>query len=158
LGSAARRFPYFVNNGEYMKKFLVLVAAALLFVSCNEDYDYGYSDPWSFSEPTPAAAPAPKVEPKPETPAPKPAPAPRTTDGVRSMTTSEGVIVLETKFYSSRILMLMEIPENEKAVYKPWRNKKYAIAEIKYVDENGSYRRELQVYTHYESAKRHFDD
>ena len=54
--------------------------------------------------------------------------------------------------------MLMEIPENEKAVYKPWRNKKYAIAEIKYVDENGSYRRELQVYTYYESAKRHFDD
>ena len=141
-----------------MKKFLVLVIAALLFVSCNEDYDYGYSDPWSFSESTPAAAPAPKVEPKPETPAPKPAPAPRTTDGVRSMTASEGVIVLETKFYSSRILMLMEIPENEKAVYKPWRNKKYAIAEIKYVDENGSYRRELQVYTHYESAKRHFDD
>lgn len=139
-----------------MKKFLVLVAAALLFVSCNEDYDYGYSDPWSFSESTPAAAP--KVEPKPETPAPKPAPAPRTTDGVRSMTASEGVIVLETKFYSSRILMLMEIPENEKAVYKPWRNKKYAIAEIKYVDENGSYRRELQVYTYYESAKRHFDD
>lgn len=139
-----------------MKKFLVLVVAALLFVSCNEDYDYGYSDPWSFSESTPATAP--KVEPKPETPAPKPAPAPRTTDGVRSMTASEGVIVLETKFYSSRILMLMEIPENEKAVYKPWRNKKYAIAEIKYVDENGSYRRELQVYTYYESAKRHFDD
>lgn len=139
-----------------MKKFLVLIVAALLFISCNEDYDYGYSDPWSFSEPTPATAP--KVEPKPETPAPKPAPAPRTTDGVRSMTASEGVIVLETKFYSSRILMLMEIPENEKAVYKPWRNKKYAIAEIKYVDENGSYRRELQVYTYYESAKRHFDD
>ena len=141
-----------------MKKFLVLIVAALLFVSCNEDYDYGYSDPWSFSEPTPAPAPAPKVEPKPETPAPKPAPAPRTTDGVRSMTVSEGVIVLETKLYSSRILMLMEIPKNEKAVYKNWRNKKYAIAEIKYVNEDGSYRRELQVYKHYESAKRHFDD
>ena len=139
-----------------MKKFLVLVVAALLFVSCNEDYDYGYSDPWSFSEPAPAAAPAPKVEPKPE--APKPAPAPRTTDGVRSMTTSEGVIILETKFYSSRILMLMEIPENEKAVYENWRNKKYAIVEIKYVNESGSYRRELQVYKYYESAKRHFDD
>ena len=50
-----------------MKKFLVLIVAALLFISCNEDYDYGYSDPWSFSEPAPA-------------------PAPRTTDGVRSMT------------------------------------------------------------------------
>lgn len=122
-----------------MKKFLVLIVAALLFISCNEDYDYGYSDPWSFSEPAPA-------------------PAPRTTDGVRSMTASEGVIVLETKFYSSRILMLMEIPENEKAVYKYWRNKKYAIAEIKYVNEDGSYVRELQVYKYYKSAKRHFDD
>ena len=120
-----------------MKKFLVLIVAALLFISCNEDYDYGYSDPWSFSEP---------------------APAPRTTDGVRSMTASEGVIVLETKFYSSRILMLMEIPENEKAVYETWRNKKYAIAEIKYVKEDGSYVRELQVYKYYKSAKRHFDD
>lgn len=135
-----------------MKKFLILIVVALLFISCNEDYDYGYSDPWSFSEPAPAAAPAPKVEPKPETP------APRTTDGVRSMAASEGVIVLETKFYSSRILMLMEIPENEKAVYETWRNKKYAIAEIKYVDEDGSYRRELQVYKYYKSAKRHFDD
>ena len=113
-----------------MKKFLVLIVAALLFISCNEDYDYGYSDPWSFSEPAPA-------------------PAPRTTDGV---------IVLETKFYSSRILMLMEIPENEKAVYKYWRNKKYAISEIKYVSEDGSYVRELQVYKYYKSAKRHFDD
>lgn len=141
-----------------MKKFLVLIVAALLFISCNEDYDYGYSDPWSFSEPAPAPAPAPKVEPKPETTAPKPAPAPRTTDGVRSMTASEGVIVLETKFYSSRILMLMEIPENEKAVYENWRNKKYAIAEIKYVNESGSYREELQVYKYYETAKRYFDD
>ena len=141
-----------------MKKFLVLVIAALLFISCNEDYDYGYSDPWSFKESTPEAAPAPKVEPKPETTAPKSAPAPRTTDGVRSMTTSEWVIVLETKFYSSRILMLMEIPENEKAIYKSWRDKRYAIAEIKYVDDDGSYRRELQTYKYYESAKRHFDD
>ena len=36
--------------------------------------------------------------------------------------------------------------------------KKYAITEIKYVNEDGSYVRELQVYKYYESAKRHFDD
>lgn len=125
------------------------------FVYCNKDYDYGYSDPWSFSEPAPTAAPAPKVEPKPETP--KPAPAPRTTDGVQSKTTSEGAIVLEMKFYNSGILMLIKIPENEKANYESWKEQCYAIAEIKYLGET-SYTRELQTYVHYETAKSNFDD
>lgn len=122
-----------------MKKYFILFICliGMLFSSCMEK-----EDPYSWSigqmeidEPTPEE----KVE------------LPSTT---KAKSTTPYAVVLETKFMSSQMLMLVQIPDNPVSKYDFWKDtteEHYAIIGIFYIDAD-HHRVDGKVYNDYNQA------
>lgn len=126
-----------------MKKYFILFICliGILFSSCVEK-----EDPYSWSigqmeidEPTPEVVTEEKIELPPAT---------------KVKSNVPYAVVLETKFMSSQMLMLVQIPDNPVSKYDFWKDtteEHYAIIGIIYTDED-HHKVDGKVYNDYDLA------
>ena len=122
-----------------MKKYFILFICliGMLFSSCVEKED-PYS--WSIGQmEIDESTPEEKVE------------LPSTT---KAKSTAPYAIVLETKFMSSQMIMLVQIPDNPVSKYDFWKDttiEHYAVVGVVYPDAD-HHRIDGQVYRNYDKA------
>lgn len=122
-----------------MKKYFILFICLIgvLFSSCDERED-PYS--WSIGQmEIDESTPEEKVELPPVT---------------KAKSTAPYAVVLETKFMSSQMLMLVQIPDNPVSKYDFWKDtteEHYAIIGIIYTDED-HHKVDGKVYRNYDKA------